>query len=111
MELSFRKVKKTLIVSLSGEIDHHSAGKTSREIDRRFSLSGASDMVLDFGRLTFMDSSGLGIIIGRYKTLSALGGKLSIASPPEQVKKIIGLAGLDKIISVYGTADAALKGM
>lgn len=108
MQLTFKKQGNTLIVSLRGELDHHNAAKIREELDRRFNSSGAVNLILNFQDLKFMDSSGLGIIIGRYKIVSALGGKTLIAAPGDQTKRIMALAGIGKIISVTGSVEEAV---
>ncbi len=109
MHLTFKKVKSTLVVSMSGELDHHNAATVRGDIDRRFSASGAKNLIFNLEGLQFMDSSGLGILIGRYKTVSSIGGKTMIAAPSPQAKRLISLAGLHKIIPVYGNLERAVN--
>lgn len=99
-----------MIVSISGELDHHNAAAVREEIDRRFSVSSAKHLVFNLKNLKFMDSSGLGILIGRYKTVSAAGGKTSIAAPVQSAERLINLAGIHKIIPIYRTVDEAVGG-
>lgn len=110
MQLTFRKTNTTMIVSISGELDHHNAVSIREEIDRRFSVSSAKNLVFNLKNLRFMDSSGLGILIGRYKTVSATGGKTSIAAPTQNAERLINLAGINRIIPVYRTVDEAVGG-
>lgn len=110
LQLTFRKTGTTMVVSISGEIDHHNAVVIREEIDRRFSVSSAKNLVFNLKNLRFMDSSGLGILIGRYKAVSATGGKTSIASPAQSTERLINLAGINKIIPVYKTLDEAVGG-
>ncbi|MBO4897078.1 MAG: anti-sigma factor antagonist [Clostridia bacterium] len=110
MHLSFKKLRQTLIVSLIGELDHHNAVTVREEIDRRYSSSGARNLVFNLEKLHFMDSSGLGILIGRYKIVSAMGGKTSIALPSSYTKRLIVLSGIHKIIPVYHSLDEAVGG-
>lgn len=98
------------MVSLIGELDHHNAVNIREEIDRRFSASGAKNMIFNLEHLQFMDSSGLGILIGRYKTVSAIGGKIAIVSPSVHTKRLIVLAGVHKIIPIYNTLEEAVGG-
>lgn len=109
MHLAFKKIGRTMVVSMSGELDHHNAVTVREDIDRRFASSGAKNLIFNLEGLHFMDSSGLGILIGRYKTVSAIGGKTMIASPSDQAKRLISLAGIHKIIPVYGSINAAVR--
>ncbi|MDP4133505.1 MAG: anti-sigma factor antagonist [Bacillota bacterium] len=110
MKESYTVINKTLIASLSGELDQHSAVQVRAELDRRIK-EGCNNLVFDFKRLEFMDSSGIGVIIGRYKLVMALGGAICIACPKPQVERIIHLATIDRLIPIYKSVDDALKSM
>ncbi len=109
MEVICKKKGHTLIASLCGELDHHNAVSVREDLDRHLSAVGIRNLIFDLSALRFMDSSGLGIIIGRYKTISALGGQTRIASPSEPAKRLIALSGIHKIISVYDSVEDAAK--
>ncbi len=100
-------VENALIVHLSGELDQHNAAGLRREVDRRI-CEGCNNVVFDFGELEFMDSSGIGVILGRYKNVTALGGKACIVSAKPQVTKILRLSAIDRLIPLYDTVDEAL---
>ena len=91
---------KTLSVTLRGEIDHHSAVSVRGKIDSAIIESGVNKTVLDLSNINFMDSSGLGLIMGRYALMQRLGGELTLKSPNERVVKIFELAGLGRIIKI-----------
>ena len=74
-------------------------------------ISGADNLVLDMKGVKFMDSSGIGMIIGRYKTVSALGGTLSIACPSKEADRILSISGIYRIINSYGTVEDAILGI
>lgn len=101
-------VENALIVHLSGELDQHSAASLRRELDRRI-FEGCNNVVFDFGDLEFMDSAGIGVILGRYKNVKALGGRVSVAAAKPQVKKILCLSAIDRLIPLYETVDEALS--
>ena len=111
VHLTFKKTGQTLVVSLNGELDHHNAVNIREEIDRRFQSSNSKNLVFNLNKLGFMDSSGLGILIGRYKTVSAIGGKTAIAAPSVLTRRLIALAGVHKIIPVYQTTEEAVGGV
>ncbi|WP_407382539.1 anti-sigma factor antagonist [Ruminococcus sp.] len=82
---------------LGGEIDHHLAPKLRGEIDAKCESSRPSRLVLDFGRVGFMDSSGVGLVMGRYRMISLLGGKLEVVNVPPNLEKIFVLSGLENL--------------
>lgn len=98
MNLQMEYIGKTLVVKLFGEIDQSCADELRGDIDREIHLGNAENLILDFGNVSFMDSSGIGVIIGRYKQIKALGGKTMIVRPQPQVDKILELSGLKKIM-------------
>ena len=87
-------------IQIMGEIDHHSAVAVRSAIDAKLYEFRPRHAVLDLSKIDFMDSSGLGLIMGRYALMQKLGGKFSIANPNERVMKIFDLAGLGRIITV-----------
>ncbi len=90
----------TLFVSLSGDIDHHSAKYIREDIDRELYKYQPKTMIIDLSQVDFMDSSGLGLILGRYTKINMLGGVLKIANPTEKIEEMLLLAGTDKIIPI-----------
>lgn len=84
--------------SLFGELDHHSAAQVKNELELIIRRYKDADLVLDLKNLSFMDSSGLGVILGRYKTLKALGKSLYIKNPSRQIEKVFTVSGIYKII-------------
>ncbi|MDR3595028.1 anti-sigma F factor antagonist [Clostridium sp.] len=109
MDLKFEKKDNILITTLSGELDHNSAEGVRVRIDDRIDRDNIRKVVLDFSRVTFMDSSGIGAVLGRYKKVSNKGGVLCIAMPNKNVNRIFELAGLYKIIKNYNTVDEAVR--
>ena len=83
---------------LSGEIDHHIAGELRETIDRRAEEVRPSLLILDFGDVTFMDSSGIGLVMGRYKLMQSLGGELEVARMTSQIRRVMKLAGLERLV-------------
>jgi stage II sporulation protein AA (anti-sigma F factor antagonist) len=89
-----------IIAQLSGVIDHHTARKARDEIDSEFYRSRAKQVILDFSGVEFMDSSGLGLILGRYTKITDMGGRLTLRGLSDNIMKIISLAGVDKFIPI-----------
>lgn len=82
---------------LSGEIDHHSAGELRRKIDSEAQQRQPKILVMDFGGVTFMDSSGIGLVMGRYKLMQSMGGQVVIQNPSAPIRKVMRMAGLDRL--------------
>ncbi len=82
---------------LSGEIDHHNAAKVRETIDMAATQQQAKMLRLDFRDVEFMDSSGIGLVLGRYRLMQDLEGKLMILNLPVHLKKVMRLAGIDNL--------------
>ena len=100
-----------LSISLSGEIDHHTTVDIRRGIDAEVERYRPRRLILDFSAVTFMDSSGIGVIIGRYKKIAHEKGKVSVININPRVKKVFDLSGMNKIINVYSTYEEALSSL
>ena len=92
--------ESTLYLRLSGEMDHHSAGGMRGEADKLICAERPERVVLDLSGIGFMDSSGLGFIMGRYALARELGATLVVYNPSPATQRILGLAGLGRIIPV-----------
>lgn len=100
--------EKRISVFLEGEIDHHSAAIIRAGIDDALFVNRPSELVLDFGNITFMDSSGIGLVMGRYKIMKSLGGKVILASLSGSNEKLMKLAGLERLENIEFMEAAAL---
>lgn len=110
MEITFKRCERDLVVRVTGEIDSESVKWMRGRIDVEYDEVKVKNLVFDFTHVTFMDSSGIGMIIGRYKRVAALGGKIKIFGADACVGRIISLSGLEKIAEVYVTEEEATKG-
>lgn len=86
-----------MVAYLSGDIDHHSAKSIREQIDSEVTQMSVKKLTLDFKDVTFMDSSGIGLVMGRYKLLKSQNGTIAIANCSIHIKKVMKLAGLDKL--------------
>ena len=109
MYLEFEKENEILIATLIGELDHNSAEEVRIKIDDRIDRDDISKVILNFSNVTFMDSSGIGAVVGRYKKIKNKGGQLCIAQTSRNVDRIFELAGLYKLIDKYNTVDEAVS--
>ena len=89
-----------LVVSLVGEIDHHNASSIRTGIDKLIYEKRPGRLIMDLSGIDFMDSSGLGLIMGRFSLVRELGGELSLRDPNAGVMKICKLAGLERLIRI-----------
>ncbi|MDS0524080.1 anti-sigma F factor antagonist [Clostridium sp. SHJSY1] len=109
MYLKFEKKEDKLIANLVGELDHHSAEEVRVKIDDRIDRDNIQKLILNFSGVTFMDSSGIGVVVGRYKKISAKGGALCVTNVNNGVNRVFELSGLFKIIDSYSNLTEALK--
>ena len=89
-----------LRVAIVGEINHHNAVFVRQEIDEKIQELNSKNLVLDLAEVSLMDSSGLGLVIGRYQIMTDLGGTLTVANPSAEHKKLFKLAGINKLIKI-----------
>lgn len=85
-------------IALEGEVDHHRARKLMEQTDREIDMRLPRSVVLDLGGVTFMDSSGIAVLLRAYKRAMELGGTLTVRNVPEQAGKVLRAAGLERII-------------
>jgi stage II sporulation protein AA (anti-sigma F factor antagonist) len=108
MYLEFDKNGDKLVVYMMGELDHHSAEEVRNKIDDRIDREKLNKLVMDFSGVTFMDSSGIGVVIGRYKKLSLKNGTVCVAKANDTVKRVFELSGMFKIIKLFNNVDEAV---
>lgn len=101
MEIELTGEKKLITVRIDGELDHHTADGIRERIERELRRTGAINVAFDFSNVEFMDSSGIGVIMGRYKTVRALGGRIVIFGMSKEIERIVRMAGIEKIADIY----------
>lgn len=95
IELEFQN--SVLTAHLSGELDHHSAAVIRQKIDAKTEMLKPKTLELDYVNVQFMDSSGIGLIMGRYRQMSLLGGNVQVTNVPPHLKRIFSLSGIDSL--------------
>lgn len=103
MDTKIIKQKRTLLISPQCDIDHHSVAKIRTKTDRLISSTGVINIAFDFSGVGFMDSSGIGMIMGRYRKVKALGGRVYIVNARTEIMRLIGLSGLADIVTILDT--------
>ena len=102
MSVEIRTTGSTVTAYLSGELDHHTAREMREAIDSSVELNMPSTLVLNFKNISFMDSSGIGLVMGRYRNISTTGGELHITGTSPQIYKVMKLAGIERLAKLEG---------
>lgn len=111
MSNNFSLGKNALIVHLRGEIDQYAAAELKETIDIEIENSPKKNLIFDLEGVSLMDSSGIGLIVGRYRLVTSLGGKVVICNASKTVSKMIKLSGIQKVIEMYSTQNEAEKSL
>jgi len=105
----FSKGKNSLIVNLCGEIDQYAAAELKGSIDVEIQSSSKPNVILNLEAVEMMDSSGIGLIVGRYKLTISLNRKFAICNASSAVKRMIELSGITKVINYFDSLIEAEK--
>lgn len=111
MQVKFSRKGKTLIAKISGELDHHSTEYFRQKIDSELLKAENKNLIMDLNLTGFMDSSGIGLIIGRYKKVLSINGKTAIVVNNSRITRILGLSGLGKLVKMFESLDDAVKAL
>ncbi|CDQ39747.1 MULTISPECIES: anti-sigma F factor antagonist [Virgibacillus] len=106
---TFAIKEEVLIVRLSGELDHHEAEQLRNEWKEIMYKNDVKHVLLNLEAMTFMDSSGLGVVLGRYKEVLQLGGEMVVCSISPPVKRLFEMSGLFKIVRLEENEEFALE--
>lgn len=110
-QLHYEICGKCLIIYINQELDHHAVSYLRESSDRLIEAGNVLHIIFDFKDVDFMDSSGIGLIMGRYKKVIFLGGKAAVTNVGGNVDRIFRMTGLYKIIEKYPTPDDAIKSL
>ena len=102
-QIAYEERGEDFIIRVGGEIDHHSAVSVRTGIDAKLREERPKRVLLELSAVDFMDSSGLGLIMGRYALVKQYGGTLAVLDPSPAVLKIIKLAGMERMLSILRT--------
>ena len=100
MPVTIQLENPCLTAVLDGEIDHHCARSLREEIDQAILDYEPHQLRLDFEKVTFMDSSGIGLILGRCQQMQARSGHVIIQNPPPHIRRVMRLSGMERIASI-----------
>ena len=102
MSVEINVTGEVVTAYLKGELDHHTAKGMREAIDNAVELNMPTLLILDFSNISFMDSSGIGLVMGRYRNLIKSGAELHITGAPPQIYKMMKLAGIERLARLEG---------
>lgn len=110
MPMTCTAQNRNVTIRLSGEIDHHAARQLMLELDREIERRFPKKLILDFAQITFMDSSGIAVLLRTYRRMQEVGGAMQVVNVPQQPGKVLKAANLHKMISIsFSEVDAIQK--
>lgn len=99
-QVIYQNKGRDLVICVRGEIDHHGAVSVRTSMDRRITQDQPGRVLLELSAVDFMDSSGLGLIMGRFALVKQYGGTLAVLDPSPAVVKIMALAGMERMVPI-----------
>lgn len=112
LNIQARRAGRCLVIRPQGELDLGVAGEFREKVEAELAKDGLlTHLILDLAEVRFIDSSGLGVILGRYKKLSQKGGRVVVVGMSSQVRKVFELSGMFRIIDEAATVDDALAAL
>lgn len=109
MNVGFDLINNKLIIRIDGDIDHHTCEEIRTKIDNEIMRRSPKNIIFDMKNVNFMDSSGIGVVIGRYKLIMDKGGIAAMVNVKPQIKRVYDICGLKKIIPIYETETQAVQ--
>lgn len=100
MKVSAKRTDRNLVLQLHGELDHHAAKEVMTEIDRHLDVALPLRTELDFSNVSFMDSSGIAVILRLYKRMQNLGGSMKVTKVPQQAMRVLKAAGIGNVLKI-----------
>lgn len=109
MDIRLISEKRALLIEVDGELDHHLASIIKNAADTKMRTTNAINIIFDLSGMTFMDSAGIGVMMGRYKKARSLGGKTAVFGTTAQTLRIIKMSGMDKVIKIVPCFEKAIR--
>lgn len=100
MDLTVWNEKDRLYLRISGEVDHHAVKDTRKEVDELILKNRPKTLIMDLSAIDFMDSSGLGFVLGRLRKMNDIKGNMLVLNPAKRAEEMLKLAGADKLIKI-----------
>lgn len=111
LQIEFEQGRRALIVRLRGELDHHTAESVKARMEEAIAKEQTQHVILSLKDLSFMDSSGLGVILGRYKQITSKGGKMVVCDVSPAVYRLFELSGMFKIVAIHENERNAMSSL
>ncbi|OOB78128.1 MAG: anti-sigma F factor antagonist [Epulopiscium sp. Nuni2H_MBin003] len=109
MSIDTKVQNNILVVNLEGEIDHHTSTVIREEVDKIYNTSRLNHIIFNFEKVTFMDSSGVGLLIGRYRMVTMAGGKIGLVKVKSELDKVMNLSGVYKLMKRFEDESVAIS--
>ena len=100
MEIRARDINRELLLEFSGEMDHHGARNALKEVERAIDAALPQTLILDFSGVTFMDSSGIALILRAQQRMQLLDGSLLVCNVPPQARRVLDAAGIGRLVTI-----------
>ena len=100
LELNAKSVDRKLLLELTGEVDHHGARDALRQLELAVDAALPSQLVLDLSGVTFMDSSGIALILRAQQRMQLLDGSLLVCNVPSQARRVLDAAGIGRLVTI-----------
>lgn len=111
LDVKLLKKGTTLVIKILEDMDHHSAQYLRQKLDNEIVKATVKNIIFDFSGVSFMDSSGIGVVVGRYNNIKKLNGKAAIVNANPKIMQIFEMSGVLKIIPAYTAVEDALSSM
>jgi stage II sporulation protein AA (anti-sigma F factor antagonist) len=111
MEIEFALRQDNLLVRLQGELDHHQSGRLREAVDGAMERDPVKNLIFNMQGLSFTDSAGVGVLLGRYRKIRERGGRMAVCAVSGAVLKVLQIAGLPRIIPFFQSEAEALEHM
>lgn len=109
-EFMYEAKGQVLVIHLPKELDHHNCRNLKYETDLLLAENYITKIVFDFSKTVFMDSSGIGILLNRYKQMERSGGKVAICGAGAQILRVLAIGGMGKLVPRYDSMEEAIAG-
>ncbi len=109
VKIDFLVVGRTLVAILQGEVDHHTCVQIRQQVDHEFQKKRARNLVFDLECVKFMDSAGIGMLMGRYRNVAICGGSIALVNVRPETAQLIELSGVNRLMKIYASQEQALE--
>ena len=100
MDITCVESNRNMTISLIGELDHHAARSAMNAIGKMIDTRLPGQCILDLGGVSFMDSSGIAVVLNTHRRMQEIGGKVVVEHVPQQAQKVLNTAGIQKIVDI-----------